>query len=77
MDKRIIPLLIIIALGIWANVIATICQPTPTFALGELDVNIAEVGGKYIPYGAPIDINVDEIDGLAPWLAFAIPVKVE
>ncbi len=79
MDKRLFTLLIIIALGIWANVIATVfLQPTPILAAsGTTDVNIEEVGGKSVSYGAPIDVNIDEIAGMTPCLTFPIPVEVE
>jgi len=79
MDKRLFTLLTIIALGIWANVIATIfLQPTPTLAAsGITDVNIEEVGGKSVSYGGPIDVNVDEISGLMPSMTWPIPVDVE
>ena len=79
MDKRLFTLLLIIALGIWANVVATIfLQPTPILAsAGITDVNIEEVGGKSILYGDPIDVNINEISGMTPWATIPIPVDVE
>jgi len=60
MDKRLLILLIIIALGVWANFLATIFQPTPTLAYGDItDVNIKKVGGETLSYGGPILVEVD------------------
>ncbi len=79
MDKRLFTLLLIIALGIWANVIATVfLQTTPTLAAGSItDVNIEKVGGMSLSYGEPIDVNVDEIDGMTPSITYPIPVEVK
>jgi len=60
MDKRLLTLLIIIALGVWANFLATIFPPAPIHAYDVTDVNIQEVGGKWVGYGGPISVEVEE-----------------
>jgi len=63
MDKRLQILLIIIALGVWANFLATIFTPTPTIAYGVTDVNIQEIGG-YPVTGSALPVDLKKIGGL-------------
>jgi hypothetical protein len=50
-EKRIFIVLIFIAIGIWANLFASLFPPLPALATASLDVNIESIGGDPLPLG--------------------------